>query len=313
MTKLAPHYTGYCDMNMIADWKLEAMTKMLFEQLWGERWEAVQLACQMLRDCVCDEPAEQGGLKRGVLSQIAKAEKKIENLIEMRAEGEISKEEFLRQRAKLDGELKALQAELQAAPEDAPRKTEGLAWKAIEDTLNQLIDFSGPTLDKKLYEKFVSKVIPRNNNRFAWIMNLDNGVTAEYTLVTEGRKASQKVSLADPEGDNPSLHQIGVIYLADFIKWREEQKNSPGPFPLRRRSRPSNDLLNKTARHPCDDGPCFWSPTFSSLSPGTPSCRTPYSPPALRPDTAQSPRPRAARRRQWANSLRAAPSNPPGK
>ena len=90
---------GYCDMQTLAEWKMDAMGKLLLATLWGERREAVQLACRMLRDCACDEPAEQGGLKRGVLSQIAKAERKIENLIEMRAEGEISKEEFLRQRA----------------------------------------------------------------------------------------------------------------------------------------------------------------------------------------------------------------------
>ena len=34
----------------------------------------------------------------------------------------------------------------------------------------------------------------------------------------------------------PAAYQIGVFYLADFIKWREEQKNSPTPFPLRRPS-----------------------------------------------------------------------------
>ncbi|MDR2515227.1 MAG: hypothetical protein LBD02_08520, partial [Christensenellaceae bacterium] len=52
--------TGYCDAQMIAEWKMEAMGKLLLESLWTERKSAVQLACQMLRDCVCDEPVNQG-------------------------------------------------------------------------------------------------------------------------------------------------------------------------------------------------------------------------------------------------------------
>jgi hypothetical protein len=35
--------TGYCDMQMIADWKLEAMSKALLERLWGDRKEVLTL------------------------------------------------------------------------------------------------------------------------------------------------------------------------------------------------------------------------------------------------------------------------------
>ncbi|MDR2514717.1 MAG: hypothetical protein LBD02_05850, partial [Christensenellaceae bacterium] len=121
-------------------------------------------------------------------------------------------------------------------PEAAPQsKSAGLAWEVIEDTLNQLIDFSQPTLDKKLYDKFVSKIIPRGNNRFAWVMNLDNGLTEDFTLVAEGRKSKQTVSVDDSEGGESPLHNIGVIRLADFKKWRKSQKSSPVQFPHRRR------------------------------------------------------------------------------
>ncbi|MDR1410169.1 MAG: hypothetical protein LBJ12_07920 [Oscillospiraceae bacterium] len=178
---------------MIAEWKMEAMGKLLLESLWTERESAVRLACQMLRDCACDEPVKQGNPRIGLRIQIEKVESKIENLIEMRTEGEINKEEFLKQRAKLDSELKALKAELQSEPEATPpSKSAGLAWEAIEEMLSQLTDFSQPKLDDKIYEKFVSRIIPRGDNRFAWIMNLDNGATEEYTSDYRGSENEPK-------------------------------------------------------------------------------------------------------------------------
>jgi hypothetical protein len=230
---------GYCDSQMIAEWKMEAMGKLLLESLWTERKSAVQLACQMLRDSACDEPVKQGSSKLVTQPKINKVEAKIENLIEMRTEGEISKEEFLKQRAKLDSELKALHEELQAETDViAVPKSDAMAWKAIEDTLNQLLDFSQHTLDKALYEKFVQQIIPRGDNRFAWVMNLDNGATGEYIPLAEGRKTSQKVSLDDSEGGDDPLHNIGVIYRSDFEKRLKKQKSSPLKFPHRRRLNP---------------------------------------------------------------------------
>ena len=43
--------TGYCDQSMIADWKLEMMAKMIFEQIWQERKETVDTVCKLIKEC----------------------------------------------------------------------------------------------------------------------------------------------------------------------------------------------------------------------------------------------------------------------
>ena len=226
--------SGYCDISMIADWKMEAMGKLVMATLWGERRQSVQFACRMIRENICEEPIKPDN-KLNLQLTISRVQGKIEKLIEMRTEGEISKEEFLKQRSKLDGELQALDAELNTEPKTPPvSKTSQSAWETIEQTLNRLIDFSQPKLDDKIYEKFVSQVIPRNNNRYAWIMNLGNAATEEFTLVTEGRKTSQKISMEDPEGDDPSLHIDNVIYLSDFVFMGKTKLSYYEKFPPRR-------------------------------------------------------------------------------
>ena len=125
--------TGYCDMNMIADWKLEAMTKMLFEQLWGERREAVQLACKMIRECyAADKPVAVD--RSHIAAKIKRIEGRISNLVDMRTDGDISKEEYRSRRARLDAELEATKAELTETPaiEPAPQEFK-LRWAELSE------------------------------------------------------------------------------------------------------------------------------------------------------------------------------------
>jgi hypothetical protein len=90
-------------MNMIADWKLEAMTKMLLEQLWGERKEAVQLACQMIRECyTADKPVTID--RSHIAAKLKRIEGRISNLVDTRTDGDISREEYRSRRARLDAE-----------------------------------------------------------------------------------------------------------------------------------------------------------------------------------------------------------------
>lgn len=46
---------------------------------------------------------------------------------------------------------------------------EGLNWEKIKATLNEVIDFSGSKVDDSIVDKFVARIIPQGNNRFAWL------------------------------------------------------------------------------------------------------------------------------------------------
>ena len=43
--------TGFCDMQMIADWKLEIMCKHIIEEIWKDRNAAMKQACKILEKC----------------------------------------------------------------------------------------------------------------------------------------------------------------------------------------------------------------------------------------------------------------------
>lgn len=95
---------------MIADWKLELMGKKVLEQVFGEKLELIDRTIDLIRRCFrTAQPKESCFTNLTARMERIKAKKN--TLLEMRTEGEITKEEFLEHRQKLDEELTRLTAE----------------------------------------------------------------------------------------------------------------------------------------------------------------------------------------------------------
>ena len=78
----------------------------------------------------------------GIKTRIAKANSRLLNLTAMRADGEISKDEYLVIRKPIDEEIAELQKLLENTP-DEPSAPKEIDLDGIRDTLNTMIDFSG--------------------------------------------------------------------------------------------------------------------------------------------------------------------------
>lgn len=213
--------TGYCDMQMIADWKLEAMAKMLFEQLWGERKETIQLACHILHEYYQQEPPKRTDNTAAIKTKIARIEGRLSNLIDMRTDGDISKAEYKERREKLDSELLEAQTELENTGKAVPIPQEApLRWKEINHTLNEMIDISEPKVHPGIIEKFVSQITPKGNNRYEWHLKLDNGITDEFTAAVEGKKNNAVIFLDDEREDAEASSPIHTTRFSKMLKNR---------------------------------------------------------------------------------------------
>lgn len=198
-------------MQMIADWKLEVMCKYIIEEIWKDRNEAIKQACEILKECYqvdIDKQAENIVFQK----KIEKIKSKIDTLIDMRIEGDISSEEYRNRRKQLEEELEQYEIKLkeQISDEGTVLK-DGLNWDRIHATLEKVIDISTPKVDNKLVEKFVSRIVPQGNNRFTWFINLSDVDTRNIDMVVEGRKNNatvyvEKETDESPEGDEPSIH-----------------------------------------------------------------------------------------------------------
>lgn len=208
---------GYCDTRMITDWKLDFMAKALLEHLWQERKESVLIALDLIKHYYKEERATENKSDAvSIQARIDKANSRLTNLIAMRADGEISKEEYQSMRNPIDAEIKELQKALDAVPTDSG-VSKGLDLEGIRSTLNTLIDFSGSTISHDVINQFVYMITPTSDTTFDWYLNLNGTANVKATFTAEGRKKSCIIKLEEIEKIS-SLHRRENEDNAHFIK-----------------------------------------------------------------------------------------------
>ncbi|MDD4422177.1 MAG: recombinase family protein [Eubacteriales bacterium] len=213
--------SGYCDAQMIADWKLEVMGKILLEKLWIDKKDAVQTACEILKSCIVSDKASQKDTA-AIQAKIERVKQKINNLVDLRTEGDVSKDEYRLRRKKLDDDIAAYEQEIKTeSMENTPKQKESLSHlNKLEEALNEMTDFSEGMVDRDIFNKFVGKVIPVSNNRFAWYMNLDGSDPYKFEVTAEGRKNNSIIRIDEPAQDNKedssSVHNDEIFYLSDI-------------------------------------------------------------------------------------------------
>jgi len=179
--------TGYCDQPMIADWKLELMGKAILEQVFREQRDLIQYTINLIRQSYrTPRPAETN--MANLAARMERIKVKKETLLDMRTEGEITKEEFLAQRQKLDAELQKLTAEKERLAQTDTIDLEQPEWGRIQDALEEILDLSQPKPSPDLIRKFVTQVVPMGKTNFCWYLNLDGRGTTAMDMTVEGRK-----------------------------------------------------------------------------------------------------------------------------
>lgn len=216
--------TGYCDQTEIPDWKLEMMGKMIMEQVWRTKAEDIKLACKILQECYKPDSKSPRQNKSVMLANIEKLKSKKDILLDMRSDGEITKEEFLKKKEDIDKKISQLTAEYEK--DDCPTESDeaGLELGKIESALNELIDFSQPVLPREIYQKFVSKVTPYSKTHYRWYLNLDGKGAQTADVKVNGRKSNAAVAFCD-EGEIPPVHFKEIIFF-NILKQGIKNKKS---------------------------------------------------------------------------------------
>ena len=196
---------GFCDIRMVADWKLDFMAKAVLEHLWTERRESVLLAIALIKRYYRDERTNVGTADAASIQiKLDKATVRLQNLIAMRADGEITKEEYQAMRSQIDEQIRSLQKSLEETP-TAEVSPKGLQLDKIIAALNTMIDFSNSTISHDVINQFVYRVTPTSDSTYDWYLNLSNTVKVRATYSAEGRKKDCIIKLEEIEKIS-SLH-----------------------------------------------------------------------------------------------------------
>ena len=71
---------------------------------------------------------------------------------------------------------------------------------AIEAALDSMLDFSGPTIDSNIIEKFVCRITPVDNGHYRWDLNFAPNKKQAVIGAIEGRKGKVSVEIVKTTG-----------------------------------------------------------------------------------------------------------------
>ena len=218
------HLTGQksCDAISICEWKLDLMAKRIFEQLWGDQREAVLKACQMVESCMAAVAMQSDAGNAELQRKANKLEQRILNLGQMRADGELTKEQFHKLYSQATKELEALQSKM-GGQSNEPESASGFDLNKIKKGLSQMVDISTPRISEALIEEFVEVITPVKNHHYRWKLNFG-----------ESKTPQERSNLLEPE--NPPV----LAFTIDFETARKFRYANGLPTQFRKRD--WNDL-----------------------------------------------------------------------
>ena len=218
------HLTGQksCDAISICEWKLDLMAKRIFEQLWGDQREAVLKACQMVESCMAAAAMQSDAGNAELQRKADKLEQRILNLGQMRADGELTKEQFHKLYSQATKELEALQSKM-GGQSNEPESASRFDLDKIKKGLSQMVDISTPRISEELIEEFVEVITPVKNHHYRWKLNFG-----------ESKTPQERSDLLKPE--NPPV----LAFTIDFETARKFRYANGLPTQFRKRD--WNDL-----------------------------------------------------------------------
>lgn len=195
---------GYCDTPMIAAWKMDCMAQEVMQQLWTDKNESLQIAIELLKQFYKEADSGKQVNRNAIQNQIDRLKKRISGYVEMRADGDLSKEEYAAKRSQAEAEIETLQAEL-TKPEEADHAERDAKLNSIIETLKALLQTKDGKVDENLIKHFIAKVVPVGDNTFEWYIDLDKKHHAKAVLSTTGRKNNSTIKLEEIAAISPSF------------------------------------------------------------------------------------------------------------
>lgn len=164
---------GFCDMRAICGWKLEMITKAVFRKIWKDS-ELLEKSIKIFMNETVMEKQAIDRIRNEYKLAIKKFVEKAERLIEMRLNGEIDRDTYLRLKATVDANKK--QAEQQLLDyENLPRVAQAHPFSK-EEIKKHLLDFvssNNTDFDEIIIDKFVTQIKVESETEFSWYLHFD--------------------------------------------------------------------------------------------------------------------------------------------
>ncbi len=220
---------GICEVPAVPEWKLDAMALYLFRILSVDKARIIELATESYKRHISDAEANDDIEKiESLLKEKSKLKRRLDNVLELRIDGEITKEQFLEKKQLYQKQMSEIDEKLQILepdPDDSNDYEEKL--RLLKEVLEKSLDFSkGNRIPDYVIDAFVKEVIVYKDF-FKWKFNL---IPDTYELNVKGRQSKFLVEQINPP-NGLGLHRLlssrkvdhqKSLKIAEFIFTKED-------------------------------------------------------------------------------------------
>lgn len=166
-----------CPLRTVLEWKLDLIACHVIRDVWRNSREDIDRALEIIEECYEEERTWNPAEVHGIREKIDKLERRKRALLDMRADGEITKEEYAARKAGYEQELDqlgALAAEAEVEAETARVVHAGSRERirGMRQAMEALLDLSGPKLSREVVDGFIWKIVHIADDEFDLYLNM---------------------------------------------------------------------------------------------------------------------------------------------
>lgn len=185
---------GICKSPMIPQWKLQMMAKFVLSNFINDVDEILRTANLLIEKHITEKPPKPDNSKliASKEKELVKLKERLKGFKNMRADGEISHDEFIADKAEIEQEMLDIQnfiQKLKAEQEEEPEEVidYGERIKMLEYALEQLVDFKNcDDIPESVVDAFVDRIIVSEDS-YDWYLRLNPELA--YQCKVEGKRS----------------------------------------------------------------------------------------------------------------------------
>ena len=196
---------GVCDNTTFMEWRLDIMSDFIFKKLVNDRQAIFEKASAMVHDLMDIRKTDSRDKERieNNLKQIDKLKTQIQNLIDMCASGDISREDFRERKEKLEAKINNLeQTNSNCKQQILESEDDSLKQKRI-DSLTEFINMKAFDPRAKIPESMINAFVDRivyDKGTFSWYLDPKFGNEAINIDTSDWKKSLLKTQKKTLQG-----------------------------------------------------------------------------------------------------------------
>ena len=195
---------GICPVNMVNEWKLKAMANAVFSTMWSDKEGVLIIANDLLEKSFAAEPDSDYVVEiQNIKRKIQDIKNKQDGLLELRLDGEITKDMFQEKSRSYDEEILKLTEELKRVKHLSNYQGDVIEEKikALKEAMEINFDFIHHEVPESIIDTFVDEIIVQENNRFSWKLNIGDA-SLDYLIDTTNSLKGFKCDICEEESPN---------------------------------------------------------------------------------------------------------------